>query len=70
MIKINGFQVEPLDISACNLQSLEDLNKSLIFSARSTKDHSIPETSCSHLSVSKIVTDSEEDLDQEPNGED
>ena len=65
MIKIKSFPVEPLNIPSLDLQSQEDLNKSLTFSARSTKAHSIPETNCSHLSASKIVTDSEEELGQE-----
>jgi len=64
MIKIKSFQVEPLDIPLHKFCSEEDLNKSLSFSARSIKEHSISETTCSHLSASKIVTDSEEDLEQ------
>lgn len=65
MSKISSFQVEPLVIPPLSSHSLEDLNSSLSLSPRSGKDHSIPETNCSHLSASKISTDSEEEPDVE-----
>ncbi len=63
MLRLASFEADLLQIPLLTLPSLQHLPPSPTFSPRSAKDHSIPETNCSHLSATLII-DSEEEPPQ------